>query len=52
MDRSTGQLIGDYYADVPLKREMGENETFFSNRKARELLGFEPRHDWRDHLAD
>jgi nucleoside-diphosphate-sugar epimerase len=52
VDRSTSQLIGCFYADVPLKREMGENETFFSNRKARELLGFGPQHDWRGHLAD
>jgi nucleoside-diphosphate-sugar epimerase len=40
-----------YYAGVPLKREMGEHETFYSNEKAKRLLGFQPRHSWRDHVA-
>lgn len=40
-----------YYADVPLKREMGEDETFYSNEKAKRVLGFRPRHSWRDYLT-
>ncbi|WP_306132167.1 NAD-dependent epimerase/dehydratase family protein [Roseivivax marinus] len=37
-----------FYPDVPVKREMGETETFYAIDKARELLGFEPEHGWRD----
>jgi nucleoside-diphosphate-sugar epimerase len=29
---------------------MGDRETFYSNAKARDLLGFRPRHDWREEL--
>jgi nucleoside-diphosphate-sugar epimerase len=40
-----------FYADVPITREMGEYETFYANDKAKLLVGFEPRHSWRDELA-
>jgi nucleoside-diphosphate-sugar epimerase len=46
----TSELVARFYADVPLKRDLAEDETFYSIRKARELVGFQPRHDWRDHL--
>lgn len=39
-----------FYAGVPLTREMGEHETFYSNAKAKRLLGFQPEHCWRDYL--
>lgn len=39
-----------FYPEVPLTREMGEYETFYSIEKARRLVGFEPRHTWRDEL--
>jgi hypothetical protein len=29
---------------------MGEHETFYSNEKAKRLLGFQPEHSWRNHL--
>jgi hypothetical protein len=31
---------------------MGRDETFYSIDKARELLGYEPQHSWRDVLRD
>jgi hypothetical protein len=31
---------------------MGRDETFYAIDKARDLLGFAPRHSWRDVLAD
>lgn len=46
----TKDLIAEFYADVPQKSEMGEYETFFSNRKIREVLGFRENHDWRKYL--
>ena len=48
VDRSTSQLISRYYGGVTQTREMGENETFYSNAKAKKLLDFRPKHDWRD----
>ncbi|QMU59978.1 MAG: NAD-dependent epimerase/dehydratase family protein [Boseongicola sp.] len=47
---STGDLLRDYYQDVSVTRELGETETFFSNQKAKDLLGFAPQHSWRDVL--
>jgi hypothetical protein len=29
---------------------MGENEALFSNRKIREVLGFNEEHDWRKYV--
>lgn len=46
----TQDLIADFYDGVPVTRAIGEHETFYSNAKARDLLGFRPRHDWRDEL--
>ncbi|MFY0680463.1 MAG: NAD(P)-dependent oxidoreductase [Thalassovita sp.] len=48
---STQELIDTYYQDVPAK-PMGPEETFYSNAKAKALLGFAPKHSWRDTLSD
>ncbi len=49
---TTPELIARYYTDVPQKREMGEEETFYSNAKAREMLGFRQQHPWRKYIDD
>ncbi len=46
---TSAELIEQFYQGVPTK-EVGEMETFFANRKAKEMLGFEPKHSWRDHV--
>jgi len=47
VDQTTAQLIDRFYPDVPLTRDMGTDETFYSNAKAKKMLGFAPQHDWR-----
>ena len=47
---STREIIERIYEGVPVTKTMGESETFYSNAKARELLGFEPEHSWRMYL--
>ena len=47
---STSEIIERFYEGVPVTKTMGESETFYSNAKARELLGFEPEHSWRMYL--
>ncbi|AJY50341.1 MULTISPECIES: NAD(P)-dependent oxidoreductase [Halomonadaceae] len=47
---TNAQVIERFYTGVPIKREMGEFETFYSIEKARRLVGFAPRHAWRDEL--
>lgn len=44
----TPELIKRFYADVPLTCDLAEDATFYSNAKARDLLGFRPQHDWRE----
>lgn len=48
MSRSSASLAAEYFPGVPVTRELGEHETMLSIEKARRLLGFEPRHSWRD----
>jgi len=48
----TSQLIERFYKDVPVNKEMAEDETFYTNEKAKTLVGFTPQHNWRDHLND
>ncbi len=50
---ATTQEIQDrFYDGVELRRKMGRDETFYAIDKARDLLGFDPRHSWRDVLAE
>ena len=47
---STADLIAKYYEGVPAK-EMGARETFYANKKAKDLVGFKPAHSWRDYVG-
>nr|WP_321483257.1 NAD(P)-dependent oxidoreductase [uncultured Cohaesibacter sp.] len=51
VDASTSELIETYYQGVPYG-EMGPTETFYSNEKAKRLLGFRPEYSWRMYLGD
>ena len=48
----TDEIIAEFYDGVEVRREMGPDETFYSIEKARELVGYEPKHSWRDVLDD
>ena len=47
----TAELVRRFYPNVPLTHEMGEFEPLFSNRKVREVLGFEQQHSWRKYVT-
>lgn len=47
---NTSQIIERFYQGVPQASEMGEDETFFSIKKAKNLLGFNPVYNWRDEM--
>lgn len=51
VDLTTPELCARYYPGVPLTRPMGPDEGFYSIDRARRLVGFAPRHDWRGELA-
>jgi len=52
MTRSSASLIAEVFPSVPLRREVPGRETLLAIDGARRLLGYEPEHRWRDHIAD
>ena len=50
MNRSSPTLLSEVFPEVPLTREVGEFETLLAIDRARQVIGYEPRHSWRDHL--
>ena len=49
-DLPTAELLKRYYPEVPVRGELGEFESLLSNRKAREVLGFREKHNWRNYV--
>jgi nucleoside-diphosphate-sugar epimerase len=47
---TSDQVIAQFYQGVEVRGEMEANETFFSNKKAKRMVGFKPKHSWRDVL--
>lgn len=48
MSRSNAELVAEVFPDTPIRGELGENTTLLSITKARRVLGYDPRHSWRD----
>ena len=48
MSRSSAELVAEQFPNVRVTKELGEHETLLSIDKARRLLGYEPKHSWRD----
>jgi nucleoside-diphosphate-sugar epimerase len=40
-------LLAQYFPNVPLKRQVSEDEALFSSAKAKQMLGFAPKHNHR-----
>ena len=51
MNRPSRELMAECYPSVPYRPTAGEHDTLLSIEKARRLLGYEPQHSWRDHVA-
>jgi nucleoside-diphosphate-sugar epimerase len=50
MNRPSAGLLAEVFPGVRLTREVGEFGTLLAIDRARQVLGFEPRHSWRDHV--
>jgi nucleoside-diphosphate-sugar epimerase len=50
MTRPNPDLVAEVFPDVPIKGELGVNDTLLSIDRARRVLGFDPQHSWRDHV--
>jgi len=51
MNRPSAALLAEAFPDVRLTREIPEFGTLLDIDRARRVLGFEPRHSWRDHVS-
>jgi nucleoside-diphosphate-sugar epimerase len=51
MNRPSREMLAEVFPDVPVTRELGEFETLLAIDRARELLGYQPRHSWRDQIG-
>jgi nucleoside-diphosphate-sugar epimerase len=51
MNRPSAELLAEVFPDVPVNGDLPEFGTLLSIGRARQVLGFEPGHSWRDHIA-
>jgi nucleoside-diphosphate-sugar epimerase len=51
MDRPSADLLREVYPGTPLTRDVGEHGTLLANDRAHNVLGFTPRHSWRQHVS-
>jgi len=47
---TSDEVIERFYPGVEVRSAMAPYETFYSNKKAKKLVGFTPKHSWRDVL--
>ena len=50
MNRPSRELMAEVFPACRYTPTDGEHDTLLSIDKARRLLGYEPRHSWRDHV--
>jgi len=50
MNRPSAELLAEVFPGVRLTGEVGEFGTLLAIDRARKVLGYEPRHSWRDHV--
>jgi nucleoside-diphosphate-sugar epimerase len=51
MNRPSAELLAEVYPGVKLTRDVGEHGTLLAIDRAREVLGFNPEHSWRNHVT-
>jgi nucleoside-diphosphate-sugar epimerase len=51
MNRPSAELLAEVFPGVKLTRDVGEHGTLLAIDRAREVLGFNPEHSWRDHVT-
>ena len=52
MTRPNAELVAEVFPGVEVRGDLGVNDTLLSIDRARRLLGYEPRHSWRDEVTD
>jgi nucleoside-diphosphate-sugar epimerase len=52
MPQASEVLMAEVFPSVPLRRPVPGNETLLAIDRARQVLGYDPQHRWRDHLSE
>jgi nucleoside-diphosphate-sugar epimerase len=52
MNRPSRDLLAEVFPDVPLTREIAEFDSLLAIDRAKQVIGYEPRHSWRDEIQD
>lgn len=50
MERSNARLLDEKFPTVPRRVDVGEHQTLLSIEKAKRMLGYSPRFNWRNEL--
>jgi nucleoside-diphosphate-sugar epimerase len=50
MNRPSRDLLAEVFPDVPLTREIAEFGSLLATDRAKQLIGYEPGHSWRDEI--
>jgi nucleoside-diphosphate-sugar epimerase len=50
MSRSNAELVAEVFPDVEIRNDLGVNDSLVPSHKAKRILGFEPKHSWRNHV--
>jgi nucleoside-diphosphate-sugar epimerase len=50
MSRANGALLDEVYPGAERKRPIEDRESLISIEQARKVLGYEPKHSWRQHV--
>jgi nucleoside-diphosphate-sugar epimerase len=50
MNRPSAELLAEVFPGVPLTRDVEKFGTLLAIDRARQVLGFNPAHSWRDHV--
>jgi nucleoside-diphosphate-sugar epimerase len=51
MNRASSALLAEVFPEVQLTREVGEFDSLLASDRARQAIGYEPQHSWRNHLT-
>ncbi|MCR9237949.1 MAG: NAD(P)-dependent oxidoreductase [Alphaproteobacteria bacterium] len=50
VDIPSAEIVKRFFPNVPLTRELEDEEALYSNRKIRDMLGFKEQHNWRKYV--
>jgi hypothetical protein len=52
MNRPSRALLAEVFPDIPLTSEIAEFGSLLATGRAKQVIGYEPRHSWRDHISE